>query len=39
MHSGPPFASGRAHIGHMYNMVGKDAVNRFRLMQGYRVVM
>lgn len=38
-HSGPPFASGRAHIGHFFNMVCKDAINRYKLMQGFRVVM
>ena len=39
MHSGPPFASGKAHLGHFFNMVSKDAVNRYKLMQGYRVHM
>ena len=38
-HSGPPFASGRSHIGHFYNMVSKDAINRYKLMQGFRVIM
>lgn len=38
-HTGPPFANGRAHMGHFLNMVSKDAVNRYKLMQGYRVHM
>ena len=39
MHSGPPFANGKAHLGHFYNMVGKDAINRYKLMRGYKVHM
>ena len=39
MHSGPPFANGSAHLGHFMNMVSKDAINRYKLMQGYRVHM
>ena len=39
MHSGPPFANGSAHLGHFMNMVTKDAINRYKLMQGYRVHM
>ena len=39
MHSGPPFANGSAHLGHFLNMVGKDAINRYKMMQGYRVHM
>ena len=39
MHSGPPFANGSAHLGHFMNMVGKDVINRYKLMRGYRVHM
>jgi isoleucyl-tRNA synthetase len=37
LHSGPPFAQGRSHLGHFYNQVLKDVVNRFKLMQGFKV--
>ena len=31
-HSGPPFANGSAHMGHFMNMVGKDVINRYKMM-------
>ncbi len=37
LHDGPPFASGKAHIGHMYNKTIKDMINRYKVMRGYRV--
>ena len=37
IHDGPPFASGKAHIGHMYNKSIKDMINRYKVMRGYRV--
>ena len=37
LHDGPPYANGEAHMGHVLNKVLKDIVNRYKLMQGYRV--
>ena len=37
IHDGPPFASGNAHIGHLYNKTLKDIINRYKLLRGYRV--
>jgi len=34
---GPPFTSGEAHIGHAWNHIIKDAVIRYKTMQGYNV--
>jgi len=35
---GPPFASGRPHIGHFYNWVLKDISARYKMMKGYQVI-
>jgi isoleucyl-tRNA synthetase len=37
IHDGPPFASGKAHLGHLYNKTLKDIINRYKLLRGYRV--
>ena len=37
MHDGPPFTTGRSHVGNMYNKVLKDVINRYKLLRGYRV--
>ena len=37
IHDGPPFASGKAHLGHLYNKTLKDIINRYKLMRGFRV--
>lgn len=34
---GPPFLSGSAHLGHLYNKTIKDALYRYWLMRGYDV--
>lgn len=34
---GPPFTSGKAHIGHAWNHAIKDAYLRFKTMQGYDI--
>ncbi len=34
---GPPYTSGRIHLGHAWNMALKDMVLRWRRMQGYKV--
>lgn len=36
-YDGPPFASGLPHYGHILASAIKDAIPRFRTMQGYRV--
>jgi len=36
LHDGPPFANGDIHIGHLINKTLKDAILRFRTMQGYQ---
>ena len=37
LHDGPAFAHSKSHVGHMYNKVLKDIVNRYKLFRGYRV--
>ncbi|CDW87946.1 isoleucyl-trna synthetase [Stylonychia lemnae] len=37
IHDGPPFASGKPHLGHLYNKTLKDIINRYQLLQGYQV--
>jgi isoleucyl-tRNA synthetase len=37
MHDGPPFTTGKSHIGNMYNKVLKDIINRYKLLRGYKV--
>ena len=36
-YAGPPFANGLPHYGHLLTGYAKDAVPRFKTMQGYRV--
>lgn len=36
-YDGPPFATGLPHYGHILQMAIKDAVLRYKTMQGYRV--
>ena len=37
MHDGPPFTTGKGHLGNMYNKVLKDIINRYKLLRGYQV--
>lgn len=37
LHDGPPYANGDIHIGHAYNKVLKDILNKVKLLQGYAV--
>ncbi|KAH7345675.1 isoleucyl-tRNA synthetase [Rhizoctonia solani] len=37
LHDGPPYANGSLHCGHALNKILKDIINRFHVMQGYRV--
>ncbi|XP_011621916.2 isoleucine--tRNA ligase, chloroplastic/mitochondrial isoform X1 [Amborella trichopoda] len=37
LHDGPPYANGDLHIGHALNKILKDIVNRYKLLQGYKV--
>lgn len=37
LHSGPPFANGRSHLGHLLNFILKDATCRYKYMQNYDV--
>ncbi|MCI9178195.1 MAG: isoleucine--tRNA ligase [Clostridia bacterium] len=37
LHDGPPYANGEIHMGHALNKVLKDAVNRFKSLQGYQI--
>ncbi|GBU10450.1 isoleucyl-tRNA synthetase [Erysipelotrichaceae bacterium] len=37
LHDGPPYANGSVHMGHALNKTIKDFINRYKLMQGYRV--
>jgi len=34
---GPPYTSGRIHLGHAWNMALKDTVLRYKRMQGFKV--
>lgn len=36
-YDGPPFATGLPHYGHILGGTGKDAIARYKTMQGYRV--
>src|SRR6266542_6542029 len=36
-YDGPPFATGLPHYGHIMQMANKDAVVRYKTMQGYHV--
>jgi len=35
LHDGPPYANGNLHVGHVLNKVLKDAVVKYKTMQGY----
>jgi isoleucyl-tRNA synthetase len=36
-HDGPPFTTGKPHLGNLMNKVYKDVINRIKIMQGYKV--
>lgn len=35
LHDGPPYANGDIHIGHAYNKILKDIINKINFMAGY----
>lgn len=37
LHDGPPYANGEPHMGHALGQIFKDAVNKFKAMEGYAV--
>lgn len=37
LHDGPPYANGELHIGHALNKILKDFINRYKLLQDYKV--
>ena len=37
IHDGPPYANGHIHIGHAYNKILKDVVNRTHYMNGKKI--
>ena len=37
LHDGPPYANGNIHIGHAFQKVLKDFINRSKMMEGYYV--
>ncbi|GLJ53792.1 hypothetical protein SUGI_1148040 [Cryptomeria japonica] len=37
LHDGPPYANGDLHIGHALNKILKDFINRYKLLEGYKV--
>jgi isoleucyl-tRNA synthetase len=37
LHDGPPYANGSPHMGHYLNKSLKDVVNKYKLMNGYKV--
>ena len=38
LHDGPPYANGNIHIGHALNKILKDFINRYKMMEGYKVI-
>ncbi|KAM3357960.1 isoleucine-tRNA ligase, chloroplastic/mitochondrial [Capsicum galapagoense] len=37
LHDGPPYANGDLHMGHALNKILKDIINRYKLLQNFRV--
>ncbi|CAL7964335.1 isoleucine--tRNA ligase [Gammaproteobacteria bacterium] len=37
VHDGPPFANGDIHLGHAFNKILKDVINKTKLLDGYSV--
>ncbi|MDR1012528.1 MAG: isoleucine--tRNA ligase [Coxiellaceae bacterium] len=37
LHDGPPYANGNIHLGHAFNKIIKDIINKSKLLEGYRV--
>ncbi len=37
LHDGPPYANGALHMGHALNKTLKDIINKYKLLQGYKV--
>ncbi|KAH9605152.1 hypothetical protein KSS87_019895 [Heliosperma pusillum] len=37
LHDGPPYANGDLHIGHALNKILKDIINRYKLLQNYKI--
>lgn len=37
LHDGPPYANGDLHMGHALNKVLKDIINRYKLLQNFKV--
>jgi len=38
LHDGPPYANGNIHTGHALNKIIKDFINRYKMMEGYKVI-
>ncbi|KAG0177399.1 hypothetical protein DFQ28_005830 [Apophysomyces sp. BC1034] len=38
LHDGPPYANGNVHSGHSMNKILKDMVNRYKMLQGHKVM-
>ncbi|XP_050217026.1 isoleucine--tRNA ligase, chloroplastic/mitochondrial [Mercurialis annua] len=37
LHDGPPYANGDLHIGHAMNKILKDIINRYKILENYKV--
>ncbi|MBU0745098.1 MAG: isoleucine--tRNA ligase [Gammaproteobacteria bacterium] len=37
LHDGPPYSNGDIHLGHAFNKVIKDIINKSKLLEGYNV--
>ena len=37
LHDGPPYANGSLHMGHALNKILKDIINKYKILQGYKV--
>lgn len=38
LHDGPPYANGSIHIGHALNKILKDFINRYKMLEGFKVI-
>lgn len=37
LHDGPPYANGDIHLGHAFNKILKDIINKSKLLDGYKI--
>ncbi len=37
IHDGPPYANGNIHLGHAFDKILKDVINKSKLLEGYKI--